>query len=114
MGSGLLGSRRERHAMEDAAADAIRPQFKNRSDSFYSRASASSDPEEEAGSDQRGGVSTVNILTPQMSALKQLRRVIQREIEPLLSQLLLDDAVTRDQLVRTRISRGEIAFTIED
>jgi len=45
---------------------------------------------------------------------RELRRVIQREIEPRLSQLLLDGTVTRDQLVRTRISGGEIAFTLED
>jgi ATP-dependent Clp protease ATP-binding subunit ClpC len=45
---------------------------------------------------------------------RELRRVIQREIEPRLSQLLLDGVVTREQLVRMRFSGGELALTLED
>ena len=45
---------------------------------------------------------------------RELRQVIQKEIEPPLAELLLRGEVTADQLVRARIRGGELVFTVEE
>ena len=44
---------------------------------------------------------------------RELRRVIQREIEPRLSAFLLAAESARDGLVRARITRGELKLELE-
>ena len=51
--------------------------------------------------------------SPEFGA-RELRHVIQREIEPPLAQLLMDNTVTADHLVRVRIRNGELCFEIEE
>jgi len=45
---------------------------------------------------------------------RELRHVIQREIEPPLARMLLSGAAGRNQLVRARIQGGRPSFEIED
>jgi ATP-dependent Clp protease ATP-binding subunit ClpC len=45
---------------------------------------------------------------------RELRHEIQREIEPRLAQLMLEQDVTADHLVRVRVNGGELLFEIED
>ncbi len=45
---------------------------------------------------------------------RELRHVVQRELEPRLARLLVTRNVRRDQLVRARIRGGEPVFDVED
>ena len=47
------------------------------------------------------------------SGARELRRVVQREIEPRLSDLLIDGVVGPAQLVRVRVRRDALAFDVE-
>ncbi|MCP3914347.1 MAG: ATP-dependent Clp protease ATP-binding subunit [bacterium] len=44
---------------------------------------------------------------------RELRRVIQREVEPRLSELMLDEAWSHDELLRVRVKDGALTFAIE-
>jgi ATP-dependent Clp protease ATP-binding subunit ClpC len=44
---------------------------------------------------------------------RELRRVVQRDVEPVLSELLLDGPPRRDLLVRVRVRRGELLAELE-
>jgi len=44
---------------------------------------------------------------------RELRHVIQREVEPPLARLLLENEISADHLVRVRVRHGELSFEIE-
>lgn len=45
---------------------------------------------------------------------RQVRRVLQRSVEPMLSQLMLDGDVTPEQIVRVRVKQGKLECRVED
>jgi len=45
---------------------------------------------------------------------RELRAVIQREIEPRLAELLFDESLCADHLVRVRIRAGELSLEVEE
>jgi len=51
--------------------------------------------------------------SPEFGA-REIRRAIARDIEPALSELILDGSVESGKLVRVRIASGELRFQIED
>ena len=48
------------------------------------------------------------------SGARELRRVIQREVEPAIVDLMLEDAVSPGQLLRVRVRGGELVYELED
>ena len=50
--------------------------------------------------------------SPEFGA-RELRRVIQREVEPRLSELMLEEAWDSEQLLRVRVREGDLDFSIE-
>jgi len=48
------------------------------------------------------------------SGARELRRVIQREVEPVIVDLMLENAISPGQLLRVRVRGGKLAYEVED